>query len=206
MVLVSALGLDIKTENCAGKTRSEEFMKINPCHCVPTLELDDGTVVWESNAVLRTLCAIAGDEGDAYYPKDVSARAKIDLALDWRQCQLYTRLLSIGYIAFGIPSDDDKAKADFKVLQEEVFPVLVKTFLKDTKFVYSDTPTIADLAIAPPLVFLKARKRFWKLVPQEVKDYQVRVFEAFPSSNEHFAKITAMAEGCTAEAGAELDP
>jgi glutathione S-transferase len=181
-------------------------MKMNPCHCAPTLELDDGTVVWESNAVLRTVCAVAGDKGEAYYPKDISARAKIDLALDWRQCQLYTKLPAIGYICFGMPCDDDKAKADFKALMDEVFPILINTFLKDTKFVFSDTPTIADLAFAPTLNFIKARKNFWKLVPQEVKDYQVRVFEAFPATKEHFDSLAAMAEGCTAEAGADLEP
>ena len=45
------------------------------------------------------------------------------------------------------------------------FKVLMDCFLKNTKFVLSDTPSIADLAIAPAFTFIKARLKFWEAVP-----------------------------------------
>jgi glutathione S-transferase len=207
IAIISSLGMDVEMENAYGKTRSDEFIKMNPCHCAPTLELDDGTAIWESNTVMRYLCTVAGEKGEALYPKDPYKRAQIDMALDWRQCSFYPCLPSIGYSIFGFNiGDDAKKREDFKKLQEEVFPILMGTFLKDTKFIYSDTPTIADLSVAPALNFLKARKKFWAKVPDEVKEYYQRVVDAFPGAKENFDMLADMADNCTAEQGADLDP
>lgn len=197
---------DVEIVNAYGKTRTEEFLKMNPCHCAPTLELDDGTAIWESNAVMRFMCVNAGEKGEALYPKDPVLRAKIDMAMDWRQSSYYPCLPSIGYIIFGMTmGDDEKVRADFKKLLEEVFPILMGTFLKDTKFIYSDTPTIADLSIAPTLTFLKGRSKFWAKVPEDVKEYYVRVLESFPAAKENFDMLDGMATACEGEA-ADLSP
>mmetsp|Transcript_67160 Transcript_67160/g.187977 ORF Transcript_67160/g.187977 Transcript_67160/m.187977 type:complete len:221 (+) Transcript_67160:106-768(+) len=203
--VVKALKMDVELENCYGKTRTEEFIKMNPCHTAPTLELDDGTAIWESNTVMRVLCGLAGEKGEALYPTETIQRAKIDMVMDWRQATMYPKLPAIGYIAFGMPCDDAKAKTDFATLLDEIFPVLTGTFLKDTQFIFSDKPTIADLSVAPPLIFIMARSKFWAKVPQEVKDYQTRVFEAFPDIKENFDMLVGMCEACTGES-AEMEP
>eukprot|EP00588_Corethron_pennatum_P011544 CAMPEP_0194273522 /NCGR_PEP_ID=MMETSP0169-20130528/6844_1 /TAXON_ID=218684 /ORGANISM="Corethron pennatum, Strain L29A3" /LENGTH=178 /DNA_ID=CAMNT_0039016503 /DNA_START=231 /DNA_END=767 /DNA_ORIENTATION=+ len=165
---------------------------MNPCHCCPTVEMDDGKAIWESNAILRFLANSAGEKGNELYPVDPVMRAMLDTAMDWRTTELYTKLPDIGYAAFGFPVSDDKAKEGFAKLLEEVFPILTGTFLKDTKFVYSDTPTIADLSIAPCLTFIQTRPKFWAKVPQEVKDYQTRVLDAFPETKESFDMLLNM--------------
>jgi glutathione S-transferase len=95
---------------------------MNPCHCAPTIEFDDGTGIWESNAGMRFLCVTAGEKGEKLYPKDPIIRAKIDIAMDWRQISVYPCIPSIGYFVFGLTGygDDAKARADFKTLLEEV--------------------------------------------------------------------------------------
>lgn len=206
LALVNALGRDdIEIEDAFGKTREEAYLKKNPCHVAPMLEFNDGTAVWESNAIMRYLCNSSGAMGHKYYPSDLKKRARIDMVLDWRQTNLYPCFPSIGYIAFGYPTDNDEAQAKFKELMGTHFSVLTDCFLKNTKFIFSNSPTIADLAVAPPLTFIKARRKFWDAVPERVKQYHKDVLEAFPETAEQFAMLDGMATGCTGE-GADLSP
>lgn len=195
----------IEMENAWGKTRTPEYLAMNPCHTAPCLELDDGKgAIWESNAILRYL-AVNSEGGEKLYPKDPAMRGKIDMVMDWRQTSLYTLLPDIGYMIFGMEKDGEQAKKDFAKLLEEVFPVLTDVYLKDTKFIYGDEPTIADLSVAPCLTFIKVRSKFWEKVPEAVKEYQARVLEAFPDTKENFDILDGMATGYDGE-GADLEP
>ena len=213
--------MDVEIENAYGKTRSDEFIAMNPCHCCPTLEIDDKNAIWEvryhrkmeilmeylqinfltfyvqSGAILRYLCNIS-PEGSKLYPSDPLQRAKVDMALDWRQTALYPCLPALGYAIFGAPIDVDEARKQFKKLLEQ-FTILCDVFLKDTKFIYSDTPTIADLAVAPPLTFIKTLDKFWDAVPEKVKAYHKNVLDAFPEIKENFDMLDAMTTGFTGE-------
>lgn len=205
IAVVRKLKVDIEEINAYGKTRTPEFLAINPCHTCPTLELDeDKGAVWESCAIMRYLCVTA-ENGNELYPSDPELRAKIDMVMDWRQTGMYPCISDIGYVIFGIPCSDDKAKADFAKLLEEHFTVLTDIYLKDTKFCFSDTPTIADLAVAPPLTFIKARGKFWEKVPKAVKEYHARVLEAFPETKENFDMLDGMCTGHKGD-GADLEP
>jgi len=178
---------------------------MNPCHCCPTLELDNGDAIWESNAILRYLC-VTQEGGEELYPTDPVVRAKIDMVLDWRQTSLYKCLPDIAYGVWGMEMDDDAAKKSFAELIETHFVTLLTVFLKDNKkYCYSDTPTIADLAIAPALTFIMARKHMWANVPKEVKDYRARVLAYFPDTKENFDMLEGMCVGYTGK-GADLMP
>jgi glutathione S-transferase len=203
IAVAKKLGLDVEVVDAMGKTRTPEFLAMNPCHVTPTLEFEDGSALWESNAILRYLCRISPD-GGKLYPTDPREAAKIDMALDWRQTEMYQCLVSIGYIAFGFPQSDEQAQKDFKTLVEK-FNILTTVFLKDKKFVFSDTPTIADLSIALPLPLIKARNKFWEAVPQEVKDYYKRVVDSFPEAKEYFEILDKMTTDFSGE-GSELAP
>jgi len=207
IAIVKHLKLDDKIEiiNAFGKTRTPEFLAINPCHTCPCLELDgiDGAI-WESCAIMRYLC-VNNEGGEELYPNDAALRGKIDMVMDWRQTMFYPNIPDIGYIVFGMEMDDEKAKKGFATLLEEVFPVLLDVYLKDTAFCFSDKPTIADLAIAPSLTFIKARSQFWEKVPEKVKEYVTRVLEAFPDTKENFDMLDGMATGCDAK-GFDLEP
>jgi glutathione S-transferase len=111
---------------------------------------------------------------------------------------------SIGYICFGMDCDDTVAKEKFNELLDTHFKTLTDWFLKDTKFVFSDTPTIADLSIAMPLTFIKARTNFWEAVPDKVKDYYEAVKEAFSHTAEEFAMLDQMCSTCE-HPGAKLE-
>src|SRR6476660_10063520 len=63
-----------------GKHNEPAYLAMNPNGLVPTLE-DDGFVLWESNAIVRYLCAkhSAGN----LWPEDLQIRADADRWLDW---------------------------------------------------------------------------------------------------------------------------
>ena len=180
IAIVRHLKLEDKIEivNAYGKTRTPEFLAMNPCHTCPTLQFDgDEGAIWESCAIMRYLC-VNNEGGEELYPSDPVLRAKIDMVMDWRQTGMYTCIPAIAYIVFGIPQKDEDAKESFAKLMDEHFPILMDEYLKDTQFCYSDKVTIADLSIAPVLTFLKCRPKFWEKVPEKVKDYYTRVLES----------------------------
>jgi glutathione S-transferase len=68
-----------------GRVNDPDYRAMNPNGRVPTLVDDDGTVLWESNSILRYLCMRhGGAKGLALYPADPAARASIDRWLDWQ--------------------------------------------------------------------------------------------------------------------------
>lgn len=58
-----------------GESHTDEFLRLNPGGAVPVLELEDGSAIAESNAIL---CYLA--EGTPYLPAERLARAKV---LQW---------------------------------------------------------------------------------------------------------------------------
>ena len=80
------------------KTRTEEYKKICPRGVAPCLELSDGTTIWESNTIMRYFCDITSKTSPLsrqLYPPvddDPVRRAKINMVLDWRQCDFYPKL------------------------------------------------------------------------------------------------------------------
>src|SRR3546814_8113712 len=70
--LLYHLGLPHRTEHVGifeGEGRRESFLRISPAGTVPAIELDDGRVLAESNAIL---CFLA--DGTPYLPGDAFAR------------------------------------------------------------------------------------------------------------------------------------
>ncbi len=84
-LLLSQLGLPFKRIECdilKGETRTLEFLKKNPNGRIPTLELADGTFLFESGAILWYLA-----EGTPFAPADRLARAR---TLQWMFFEQYS--------------------------------------------------------------------------------------------------------------------
>jgi glutathione S-transferase len=84
-LLLAQLGLPYKLVECdilKGETRTPEFLAKNPNGRIPTLQLEDGTHLAESDAILWYLA-----EGTKFAPADRLARAK---TLQWMFFEQYS--------------------------------------------------------------------------------------------------------------------
>ena len=84
-LLISQLGVPferIERDILRGETRTPEFLKKNPNGRIPTLELEDGTFLFESGAILWYLA-----EGTTFAPVDRLARAR---TLQWMFFEQYS--------------------------------------------------------------------------------------------------------------------
>jgi glutathione S-transferase len=87
--MLEHLGLEYHREDVGGafgKTQTPEYLEMNPNAVVPTL-VEDGFVLWESNAILRYLAA-GHAAGTPLWPDDLRQRANIDRWMDWLQTTL----------------------------------------------------------------------------------------------------------------------
>jgi glutathione S-transferase len=84
-LVLAHLGLPYKLVECdilKGETRTPEFLKRNPNGRIPTLQLEDGTHIAESGAIIWYLA-----EGTPLAPKDRKARAE---TLQWMFFEQYS--------------------------------------------------------------------------------------------------------------------
>ena len=73
--LLEELGLPYRRTDAGGpygQTDAPDYRAMNPTGRIPTL-VEDGWALWESNAILRYLCA-AHAPGNALWPDDLRAR------------------------------------------------------------------------------------------------------------------------------------
>ncbi len=86
----------------AGETRTVNFLAKNPNGKIPLLELDDGRMLWESNAILNYLAT-----DTAFLPQDSFLRAQV---LQWQFFEQYSHEPYIAVARFiakylGLPDD-----------------------------------------------------------------------------------------------------
>ncbi|MBV8391917.1 MAG: glutathione S-transferase family protein [Alphaproteobacteria bacterium] len=94
-LLLSQLGVPYKRverDILKGETRTPEFLKKNPNGRIPTLELEDGTFLFESGAILWYLA-----EGTSFAPPDRLARAQ---TLQWMFFEQYSHEPYIAVVRF----------------------------------------------------------------------------------------------------------
>ncbi len=70
----------VDIDTMRGETRTAEFLKLNSAGQVPTVELDDGRTLAQSNAIIRYLA-----RGSDFIPSDAYAAARMDEWLFWEQ-------------------------------------------------------------------------------------------------------------------------
>src|SRR5262245_31561845 len=71
-----------------GNNHEPAYLALNPNGRVPTI-VDDGFVLWESNAIVRYLCAKHGV--GTLCPPELQRRADLERWMDWQQTTLRPR-------------------------------------------------------------------------------------------------------------------
>lgn len=152
LTLCDELGIAYQREDVGGafgRNNDPLYLSMNPNGTVPTIVDADGTIVWESNAILRYLCASRG--GEALYPAAPVARAVVDQWLDWQQTSLNPRMttLFLGLIRTPEAQRDHAALAAGRDAAEKLFTIL-DAQLEGRDYI-TGSFSIADIAVGPVL-------------------------------------------------------
>ncbi|TWT23115.1 glutathione S-transferase family protein [Luteimonas marina] len=133
----------IEVDITAGATRTPAFLAKNPNGRVPMLELDDGRILVESNAIL---CFLA--EGTPYLPADAWQRAQ---ALGWMFFEQYSHepYIAVARFISGWTPLDSPRRADLPRLRErghQALAVMEKHLASNDWFTGPDHG-VADIAL-----------------------------------------------------------
>jgi glutathione S-transferase len=132
-----------------GGLDSESYRALNPNRRIPTLE-DDGVVVWESNAVVRYLCA-RYSEG-VFWDQDPGKRARVDQWMDWMQTTLGPDFFAVFFAVVRTPpaQQDRKAISGLLTALAERYRLLDEQ-LEGKRFLTGDQLSMADIVIGATL-------------------------------------------------------
>ncbi|WP_158880664.1 glutathione S-transferase family protein [Rhodanobacter sp. L36] len=126
-----------------GEGKSDSFRRISPTGTVPAIQLEDGRVLSESNAILAFLA-----EETPYLPADPFDRAKVQQWLHFEQERIESVIGSLRYwtmtgkLARRSPDViEGKRKAALKALD------ILERELSTRAFIAGDEYTIADMAL-----------------------------------------------------------
>ncbi|XP_058816396.1 glutathione S-transferase 1-like [Topomyia yanbarensis] len=143
--------LDIKFIDLAQKEHmSEEFLKLNPQHTVPTI-VDDGVPLYDSHAINIYLVSKYSQD-DALYPKDLLMQARINAILHFESGILFARLRGAlhSILQQGI---SDVHPEKFNAIRDAYD--LAEAMLRSDYFV-GDSLTLADISCSTSLASLNA--------------------------------------------------
>lgn len=146
VLLLHLLGLDYRWHDVdilAGETQSPAFLEKNPNGKIPVLELEDGTCLWESNAILNFLA-----EGTTFLPSEPRLRTQV---LQWQFFEQYSHEPYVAVARFiqlyqGMP---EERQAEYEVCQVRGYKALrvMEQQLQRTPFLVGDSYSIADIAL-----------------------------------------------------------
>ncbi|MFY1663775.1 glutathione S-transferase family protein [Pseudomonas sp. Pseu.R1] len=126
-----------------GETETEAFLEKNPNGKIPVLELEDGTCLWESNAILNFLA-----EGTPYLLTEPRLRTQM---LQWQFFEQYSHEPTIAVARFiqfylGLP---EERLEEYRVLHKRGYKALkvMEKQLVRTPFLVGERFSIADIAL-----------------------------------------------------------
>lgn len=125
------------------ETHTPEFLHKNPNGKIPLIELDDGNVLFESNAIINYLA-----EGTAFLPQDALAKAKV---LQWQFFEQYSHepyIATARYIAKYLKMPESRT-AEFYGKQAGGHKALsvMNQHLSQQDYFVENNYTIADISL-----------------------------------------------------------
>ncbi|AKA23270.1 glutathione S-transferase family protein [Pseudomonas chlororaphis] len=126
-----------------GDTQTEAFLAKNPNGKIPVLELEDGTCLWESNAILNFLA-----DGSEFLPSQPRLRTQV---LQWQFFEQYSHEPYIAVARFiqqylGLPQE---RRHEYEKLQKRGYKALdvMEHQLARTPYLVGEQYSIADIAL-----------------------------------------------------------
>ena len=145
-LLLSHLDVDyeyIPVDIMRGETRTSEFLEKNPNGRIPTLELDDGSYLPESNAIMFFLA-----EGTPYLPDTGIGRARV---LQWLFFEQYSHEPNVAVLRFWArhfdPSTIDEAQRADKIKRGNEALAVMERHLENNDYLVGEKYSIADIGL-----------------------------------------------------------
>ena len=137
----------ISVDLVAGDQRSDDYVALNPGKGVPTLVLDDGTVLTQSMAILDYIDATWPQP--ALLPSDALARARVLAAAHTVALDIHpvNNLRLIGQLKSRFGATPEQAKDWMCHWMAEGFAAVETMVDPDSTFAFGDSPDLADLCI-----------------------------------------------------------
>ena len=142
-----------------GKNNEAPYLAMNPNAVVPTLEEDDGYILWESNSIVRYLAAKYG-KGGALEPTDLRIRANAQRWMDWQLSVANAAIFPVFWGLIRTPPE----KRDPKSIEDGKAKCLAAAKIMDaqlakTRFMAGDEFSYGDIPVGPFIY------RYFRLVP-----------------------------------------
>jgi glutathione S-transferase len=130
-----------------GVNKSPEYLAMNPNGLVPTLD-DDGFILWESNVIVRYLCAqyAAG----TLWPEDLKIRAEADRWMDWQTATL-SGAMGPGFSGL-VRTPPEKRNADAiaaSLAKTTTLVGMLDAHLDGRDYIAGSAYSMGDIALAP---------------------------------------------------------
>ncbi len=128
-----------------GGNREPDYLAMNPNGRVPTI-LDDETVLWESNVIVRYLCEKYAPND--LYPSELAQRALAGQWMDWQQTTVGPAMFPVFWgLVRTAPEDRDlEAIASGRDRFEETL-IILDDRLSRTKYVAGESFTMGDIPL-----------------------------------------------------------
>jgi len=130
-----------------GKNREAEYLAKNPNGLVPTLEEEDGFLLWESNSIVRYLAA--KHRAAVLEPADLRTRARANAWMDW---QLSVAGPAIFECFWGLirtpPEKRNHAAIEESKTKTTAAMTILDSQLAKTAYVASDAFSYGDIPVA----------------------------------------------------------
>jgi len=146
------LGLDFQRTEAGGRfgvVQTPEYLRLNPNAMVPTIDDGEGperVTLWESNVIVRYLCA--KHSAGKLYPEPLAARFDAERWMDWQQTTLNP--VSGGAFRQWIRTPPEQRQPEaiaYSVHATEPLFALLDTHLADRPFMCGDSFTMADIPV-----------------------------------------------------------
>lgn len=133
----------VEVDVVAAQTRTPAYLALNPNGRVPLLQLPDGRLLAESNAILLHL-----GESTPWLPRDPYQRAKV---YEWLFFEQYTHEPGIATVRFWVAylhkGEEWRDKIDAAMAKGYAALGVMERQLAQTPYLVGDTPTLADVAL-----------------------------------------------------------
>jgi glutathione S-transferase len=128
-----------------GRNHEPAYLALNPNGRVPTI-VDDGLVLWESNAIVRYLSAKHGV--GTLWPSDLKARADADRWMDWQQTTLASHMRTLSRTLLKTPPDATPQAQLESAMQGALRAWhILDARLATTAYLAGQTLTMADIVL-----------------------------------------------------------